>query len=213
MTNKVIGIVSYLPDDSNIRSMRESLLRKLISRLDSLFNLPIIIVAQNWKGFKVDSYNCTCYHFDKLGITGAREKLRDIFIESEYEYLIMLDDDCEIFGDRESALDYLKQIDDHPNGFYEFRSTLLKFFAISKEIFKEQDYNGINPENEDGFEDRVFVESLRKKFPQSRYIFKHTKLNEVSINTADHYSTWYKHQDLKKMLENTDKYLFNEKMD
>ena len=36
---------------------------------------------------------------NKLGITGARKKLREIFINSEYDYLIMLDDDNRIYGE------------------------------------------------------------------------------------------------------------------
>lgn len=202
--DKVIGIISYLPDTPFKRAKRQELITNLVSKLDELFNLPIIIVAQNWKGLTMKSDNCHTYYFDeKLGITGAREKLREIFLDSAYDYLIMLDDDCELSGDRESARQYLQQIDEHPKMFYEFKTTLLKLFAIHRDIFKEQGFEGVNPENGDGFEDRVFVGKLRERFPNRRYIFRRGTLTEKSTPTKDPYSTWYDDQDLKEMVRKT----------
>lgn len=45
--DKCIGIISYLPDDINVREYRKDKLLKLINTLNNLFNLPIIIIAQN----------------------------------------------------------------------------------------------------------------------------------------------------------------------
>ena len=218
MSNKVIGIISYFPD-SRIREIRRSKLFSLIIKCKELFeNVPFIIIAQNWKtediefitqlgnNIKIESVK------NKLGITGARKYLREVFLKSSYDYLIMLDDDCKLTGDKKSGQRYLKQIDNNPNMFYEFNKTLLKLFAISKFIFEKVDYSDVNPETAEGFEDRVFVETLRLKFPCNRYIFNKGLLNESSISTKDVYSTWYVNQDIKQMLENTNNIINNIKI-
>ena len=199
----VIGIISYFPDDKNITNQRYQKLCALLTKCHQLFNLPIIIIAQNWKSDLVRVPWVTIYRYpEKLGITGARKELRKIFLESDYDYLIMLDDDCEVYGN--SGKEYLKQIDENPDCFIEFNKTLLKLFAISKTLFKEVDYGDLNPENGEGFEDRLFVNTLREKFPGCRREFKNTGVEQHSESTADPLSTWYKNQDLKKMLENTE---------
>lgn len=186
--NKVIGILSYLPDDEEIRSYRKNKLLNLIFKCNYLFSLPIIIIAQNYKEDTVNFKNCTLYQYkDKLGIVGARKELRKIFLESNYDYLIMLDDDCELVG--QSGEKYLKQIDNNPDCFIEFNKTLLKLFAISKTLFSQVDYEDLNPEDGEGFEDRVFVNKLRKLFPDKQRVFTGTAIEQHSVSTADPYST------------------------
>lgn len=198
---KLLGIISYLPDNPIIREHRWGKLNKLILKCNQLFNLPIIIIAQNWKDLKLD--NVILYQYEnKLGIVGARKTLRQKFLESDYDYLIMLDDDCELIGN--SGIEYLKQIDTNPDCFIEFNKTLLKLFAISKTLFREVNYEDINPEDADGFEDRIFVNKLRKLFPDKKREFKNTGLIQHSTSTADKDSTWYKDQDITKMLKNTE---------
>lgn len=196
---KVIGIISYLPDDVKIRSQRIQLLSSLIAKCNQLFNLSIFIIAQNWPilNFK----NCTIFNYPKLGITGARKKLREKFLESEYDYLIMLDDDCRLEGS--SGKEYLRQIDVNPGKFGEFKQTLLKLFAISKEIFELEDFEDAEPEKGEGFEDRILVNKLRKKYPDKKFTFKNTGITEISTSTKDPLSTWYNNQDIKTMLQNT----------
>lgn len=216
MINACIGIISYFPDDLQIRTIRKDKLSKLITQCSIVFNnLPIIIIAQNYNNkdeqdvYKLHNNITLCSCKDALGITGAREYLRNVFINSSYDYLIMLDDDCELNGSKSSGEQYLRQIEEHPNMFYEFNRTLLKLFAISKEIFKLEDFEDINPEKEEGFEDRVFVNKLRKKYPDKQYIFIKNTLEEHSISTKDRYSTWYKNQDINKMLINTEEKIKN----
>ncbi len=205
---KVIGIISYLPDDKRIRENRLFYLYKLISTSNTLFNLPIYIVIQNYNEQEIA--NLKKYtniqlspNYTRLGIVGARKELRKWFLESTYDTLIMLDDDCVIYGNKEDGDKYLSQIDNNPDMFYEFGGTLLKLFAISKSIFKEVDFENLHPENGEVFEDRIFVEKLRRLFPEKRYIFERGKLWEGSVSTRDPNSTWYVDQDIKKMLENT----------
>lgn len=184
-----IGIVSYLPD-SDIRIKREEKLRNLIKNCNNIFCLPIIIIAQNWKNFSIDG--CDIHRFDSpLGIVGARNKLREIFLESEYDYLIMLDDDCEIFGDREVGTKYINQIENHPNMWGQWSGTLLKLFAISKNIFKEVDFGSGSVENGDYFEDILFVNTLEKKFSNKKFNFMISGLRQDSNNFNDPDSTWF----------------------
>lgn len=209
MLSKVIGIISYLPNNKDIRSNRLKKLKNLVGKCNEIFALPIIIIAQNYKQEDFDylkSYkNITFYVFDKLGIVGARNKLRDIFLDSNYDYLIMLDDDCKLEGYKSSGRQYLEQIDNNPNKFGEFNNTLLKLFAISKYMFNKIDFNSdIDPEKESGFEDRYFVNYLRKKYPNNRFIFNVPSLEEISISTGDADSTWYESQNLKNMLSKTE---------
>ena len=54
--------------------------------------------------------------YDKpLGIIQARIKLREEFLASNFDYMIMLDDDSKIIGHDGSV--YLKEIESHPDGF------------------------------------------------------------------------------------------------
>ena len=201
---KVIGIISYLPDDIKIRDARIKKLTNLLNRIENLFQLPVILIAQNYKMYVPEYSNLLMFEYPKLGIVGARRKLREKFLESSYDCLIMLDDDCSIYGSRGDAMAYLQQIDNNPGMFYEFNVSLLKLFAISKEIFKEVDFADVNPEDGEGFEDRIFVETLRKRFPDKRYQFIKGHLEEYSVSTKDTYSTWYTNQDIKQMLKNTE---------
>ena len=197
MITKVIGIISWLPNDDT-RSIRQKRLEELLVKCDLLFNLPIIIIAQNWnKSIKITK-NCVIFNFDKLGITGARKKLREKFIESEFDYLIMLDDDSELVGTRDGAQRYLKQIEEHEDSFGIFKGTLLKLFAISKTIISKVDYEDIIVEKGEGFEDMLFVEKCKKMFPNSLFIFTRGEIDDISNSGNDRYSTWYRNQYNKK---------------
>ena len=210
--NTIIGIISYLPNDDEVREYRLNKLIALIHMCDYLFNLPIYIVIQNYTNIEISkllesSHNVVCSsNNQKLGILEARRTLRRYFISSNYDNLIMLDDDCTLTGTKDAGNKYLKQVEDNPNCFIEFNNSLLKLFCISKEIFKNVDYENINPELEEGFEDRVFVGKLRKLYADKRRVFERNGLEEYSISTKDKYSTWYTGQNINKMLENTYKY-------
>ncbi len=203
----VIGIISYLPDDSFVRQSRLGTLRALIQTCNNIFNLPIYIVIQNYtedEEMYIKRYtNVTMSdNHGRLGIVGARKKLREWFIESEYDHLIMLDDDCILEGTSEDGQEYLKQLKENEGKFGEFNLTLLKLFSISKELLQQIEFIDINPEDGEGFEDRIFVETLRIKFPDKKFTYK-TNIQEESISTNDNLSTWYNNQDLKQMLKNT----------
>jgi hypothetical protein len=200
--SKVIGIISYLPDDTEIRFKRELLLEDLIEKCKQLFpKVPIVIIAQNWEHFEVEGCDVR-YYDDKLGITGARKELRKVFLESNKDVLIMLDDDCMLKG--ESGKEYLKQIDKHPDCYYIFNKSLLKLFAISRSMFLKVNYIGISPEKGEGFEDRAFVGTLMRDYPDKAYQFVNTGITQESVSTKDPLSTWYSGQDLDSMLHKTE---------
>lgn len=213
MLSKVIGIISYLPNDLKVRANRRDKLDALVKKCISLFHLPIYIESQNWTEDEISHFisyeNVTVHYNEKpLGIVGARNCLRNWFLKENYDYLIMLDDDSVLTGT--NSKEYLFQIDSHPGCFGEFKKSLLKLFAISKELFKEVSFDeNCNPETGQGFEDRLFVNTLRKRFPDKRFEFVNTHISEYSISTNDPDTTWYNNQDLKNMLANTEKLIDN----
>lgn len=197
MIAKVIGIISWLPNDST-RNTRQKKLEELLVKCDLLFNLSIIIIAQNWDKSIKTTANCVAFTFDKLGITGARKKLREKFLESNYDYLIMLDDDCELTGTKKDAKMYLEQIDNNPDSVGIFKESLLKLFAISKTIFTQIEYEDVSAEKGEGFEDMLLIEKCKKKFPHNYFKFVRYGLDDKSNSGNDKYSTWYKGQYIKK---------------
>jgi len=197
MIRKVIGIISWLPDNKT-REIRQKQLEELLIKCNYLFNLPIILIAQNWHSDVRINSNCAIFHFEKLGIVEARKKLREKFLDSSYDYLIMLDDDSQLVGTKEDAQKYLQQIDENPNSVGVFKKLLLKLFAISKTIMQCVEYENINVENGEGFEDMIFIEKCKKKFPSNFFIFDKFGLDDISNSGNDKYSTWYTGQYVKK---------------
>ena len=208
--NKVIGIISYLPEESYKRLARFKILKELIETCSFLFDLPMYIVTQCYtkeerEELKKYKNVILSENYGKLGILGARRNLREWFLESKYDYLIMLDDDCKVSGTKDGAKRYIYAIDSHPDGWVEFKGSQLKFFAISKYIFSKVDYREVNPEKEEGFEDTVFYSDVLKAFPKERCLFyRDNTLKETSECTKDVLSTWYTNQNLKEMLKKTE---------
>lgn len=122
MTSKVIGIVSYLPSDIN-RGKRKNRLLSFLAQLDHYWpEIPIIIIAQNWGQEKIISSlnndHFTIYYYDKpLGILKARQTLREKFLETNYEQIIMFDDDAVIETTEAKAREFLQACDNNPKGF------------------------------------------------------------------------------------------------
>lgn len=195
-----------MPDDEEIRKARYSILLQLLDTCYR-FNVPIMIIAQNWNEEELNTLKdkVILKVYPKLGITGARKELRKQFLASDFDYLIMLDDDCNIKATDKGIAAYLHKIDLHPGGVGEFRSTLLKLYAISKEIFSQVDYEDINPENGDGFEDTIFANKVRNKFHNRVFSFQINSADilETSKVSKDVLSTWYTDQNLPVMLKKT----------
>ncbi len=200
---KVFGIISYFPDNDNIfhkeaRKARIKRCSELLFKLEELWpDIDIIIIAQNWQDYSQPHIKNRIirYDYDKLGILGARRMLREKFLESDYEYLIMLDDDAMIATDDPQA--YINEIDNHPDGVGVIRTTQcpLILCAISKSIYSNIDMPNIDVEKGEGFEDDLFVAMCFNKFPDKAYKFSEGIIDETSfgyIGFGECPSTWSK---------------------
>jgi len=202
-----IGIVSYMPDNKLIREIRVEKINNLLRQCDELFGLPIIIIAQNWNDLeldKLDNSKIILYSYkDKLGITEARRELRNKFIASEYDYLVMLDDDIQLQGDKASFDKYIDQIKEHPAMYGTFKQLTLQLFAISKEVYKLIDFPTGGPENEDFFEDMYIIMALNKLYGDKKYNFIRNGIDAKANATDSVTSTWYNNQNRHFIGDNT----------
>ena len=207
---KCIGIISWLPDDPTLRQTRLNSLNKTLSKVFKLFDLPVIIIAQNWQDSDVNlNDNCIIYRYDKLGILNARKKLREKFLESEYEYLIMLDDDCYIEGT--SAAQYLQHIDNNPNKAVIIYPNNFKLFAISKSLYNEVPLIDVDPEKGECNEDYVYYQLLLSCYYDKIRVIDEKYINlKIDIQESFTSSTWCSDRTrLKYMADNNRKYIKN----
>lgn len=202
---KVFGIVSYFPNNDteyHIETRRERSRRcsELLCKLSELWpEVDILIIAQNWQDYQPPEIKnkLKILRYDKLGILGARRELRKQFIKSNYDYLIMLDDDGMIQCDDPSI--YLSAIDNHPGGIGVIRHTAcpLMLLAISKEIYSQIDMPDMNPEISQGFEDDLFVAMCFQQFPDKAFDFPKDCVTETSfkyVGPGQCPSSWAKEQ-------------------
>ena len=198
MLSKVITIISYLPDDEEVRKVRFSKLKTLLNKCNEVFDIPIFILIQNYKKEEIEELseikNVTLSrNYGKLGITGARKKIREKSLATTpYDYFILIDDDGVLEGTREGGRQYLETIDKHPGGYANFKNRQLKLFAISREVYSKVDYFDINPEDGVGFEDTIFIAKCDDMFREKRFNFDYSiELRDHSPGACDIYSTWW----------------------
>jgi len=188
--SKTFGIISYFPDEDSdyhieMRRERSRRFRELLFKLDELWpDVDIMVIAQNWQDFELPQIKnkITVYHYGKLGILGARRELRKRFLASDYDYLIMLDDDFIVSSTDPQA--FLDEIDKHPDGFGAIRRapSPLPFFSISKYIYSLVDMPNIDPEKGEGFEDDVFSATCFARFPDRGFMFPEGLANDASFH-------------------------------
>lgn len=188
--NKVFGIISYFPNNDSAyhietRKERSQRFRGLLFTLEKLWaDTDIMIIAQNWQDFELPEIKnkVTVYHYDKLGILGARRELRKQFLNSEYDYLIMLDDDGMITSNDPAA--YMAEIDRHPNGMGVIRhiNCPLMLLAISKSLYAQVDMPNIDPEKGQGYEDDIFVATCFANYPNRCFDFPKGIIEERSFH-------------------------------
>lgn len=208
MINACIGIPNWLPDNTTDRLARINRLNNLVRQIKEFFNLPIIFIAQNWKDFTPEySGQLHIYRYDKLGILKARQLLRDKFLDLNYDYIIMFDDDAIIECAPGQNKAYLDSLEQHPNGFcfikghgsspyVKYADSELNLCAISKFIYKNEPIPNIDPQKDEGFEDRVWSTLLHFKY--SEYEFDapsgirsaHFKNQELIKQGKEVKSTW-----------------------
>ncbi len=183
MSKFVIGIVSYFPDEEPLRSQRQTLCFNLINKCQKVFkDVPIIVIAQNWQGRTIEG--ATLYEFDKLGIYQARNKLKEIFLVSEYDNLIMLDDDAILTGDEVDGQLYMKEVENNPNKVGYFHGRFLKLCCIPKEVYKN-----IPDFTEEHYCDEKFVYDYAKKNGMYQFRYPYT-INRWLLLNRGATSTW-----------------------
>lgn len=197
-----IGIVSYLPD--KIREERLNEVKALLQDCSLYFpGVDIVIVSQNYKDYvpQSENNNIILYSYkNKLGITKARKKLREIFINSDYDYLIMLDDDNQIYGEINN--NFLEVLEENPNNFvcFDWDYGQLWLFAISKNLFKLIEYPNTSAEQGYIFED-IYLSKMCKELCPNYIDSKKININRKSRKGS---STWWNNSyNLKQMVKNT----------
>lgn len=181
---KVFGIPSWLPDVEPARSLRIERINRLFKQLDYLWpDIDILVIAQNWKDFKpIETKNKQIIkHYPELGILGARKQLREEFLSLDYDYIIMFDDDAIIKCDDDHAhLDYIAEVEKHPNGFcfipgsdskyHPYIGAQLNLCAISRFIYENEPIVEIDPQKKEGFEDSVYSCLLHHKWAKYEFL-------------------------------------------
>lgn len=210
---KCFGIISYFTWEQPERKQRQDRLDRLVKQLNDLWpDTPIMIVAQQWKYYNLDgkcNNKVIRFDYDKLGILGARKTLRKHFLESEFDYIIMLDDDAIFQLDNDNvAKQYMEEIDKHPDGFcfLQYKNSQLNLCAISKYIYDKEPIPNIDPQKSEGFEDKIWSTLLHFKYADKEFYapqgikcvhFKNVKETAPSTWASKQLYNW------KQLRENT----------
>ena len=211
---KVIGMISWFPNDYR-RASRIEQVQKTFDQLGELFpTLPIMIIAQNWQDaqFAIKNQIIMYKYADGLGILGARKELRKRFLQSQYDYLIMVDDDIMIHSDsKETIKEYLRRIDNNPIGFacvkkdnsvsnrrsnhsYQpYAMAELNLCTISRFIYEQEPMVEIDATKGECYEDGVFSALLHYKWGRYEWDIPEGLYHEQYCNDDNRaISTWYK---------------------
>ena len=190
MLKKCFGIPSWLPEEEPARSLRKERVNRLFKQLNDLWpDIDILVIAQNWKDFvPIETENKQVIKkYKELGILGARKTLRQEFLKLDYDYIIMMDDDCIVQIDNEQApIDYMLELDKHPNGFcfirpsgsvrpsnlkyHPYIGAQLNLCAISKFIYEKEDMVNIDPQKREGYEDSIYACLLHNKWASYEFL-------------------------------------------
>ena len=198
MIKKCFGLISWLPDKEEHRQQRITRLNSTFEQLIKLFgnDIEFLIIAQNWNDYEIPKFveHATIKKFDKLGILGARKMLRKCFVESDYDYLIMCDDDIVLEEKIEDAARiYLSELDKHPDGFSFLKyGWSLTFCAVSRWIYEREDMVDVDPEKSEGYEDVIFPNLLHYKYKNHEFKTEHLLKFVQHENKfhKNHKSTW-----------------------
>lgn len=195
------------------REIRINKLCTLLDSCDKLFNLPIIIVAQNWTNDelnKIKNHNVVLYKFNKaLGIVGARKKLQKYFLASSFTHMIMLDDDIELKGSQDDGEKYIQQIKNNPNKAGFFMHLTLQLCCINKDIYSHISFPDGDPVKGDYLEDMWLILAIKKLYPNNYFIFNRYNLYPEANAANDPYSTWYHKQFNKSLMGNKARAMVN----
>lgn len=198
---KVIGVISWFPNESRDRYLRQKNFNNFLSIVEKLFpTLDILVVAQNWQNFQPlqikNKMNVFKYN-QGLGILKARKTLRELFLNTKYDYLLMADDDCVVGEIQPNGVSlYLKEIDKHPNGFtflgnqWGYYASQLNFCAISRFIYEREPMTDVDPQKGEGHEDNIFSSLLHYKWSAYEFNANYIKCSHYHNGNIENVSTW-----------------------
>ena len=93
----LVGIISYLPSDTTKRTKRLKASTLQLEWLHKVYNKPnVLFIAQNYaeNELPIKYENIIIDRYDKgLGCGGARNKVLEKFYSSDYDWLLLMDDD------------------------------------------------------------------------------------------------------------------------
>lgn len=138
-----IGIISYLPDEEQLRNTRKLLHQKQLNFFkEHLANVELIVCAQNYKEEDYDSRVDTYIKFGApIGFSKARNELLKYFYSTSDDFMCFADDDS-YFYPYYDAPSLIKDIEEKPSLFYK----LDYINALSPAItpFKNLNYSSKN---------------------------------------------------------------------
>ena len=226
------GICSYFPWEQPARKERQDRLDRLVKQLSDLWpDIPIMVISQQWKWYTLDKKcknQVIRYDFPKLGILGARTTLREKFLESDFDYLIMFDDDAIIENKGNAYKLYIDEISKHENGFCfikgngsspytPYADSQLNLCAISRYIYEREPIPNIDPEKSQAFEDRVWSTLLHFKYADKEFDAPEgIRCNHFKNPNEKAPSTWsnqqkYNWKQLRQTTKDIEKYISENK--
>lgn len=226
-----VGIISYFPADKNVRENRKEGLRRLLKQLVQYFpDQDVLVCAQCWtldEELEMQSIHPKLFIFNHekgLGIPMCRIELRDIFLnQTNYDYMLMFDDDAEINTTFDKAQHYLRMMEEHPEGFSvlqgHFKDPLghydpaqLNGAAFSRFILEQENWdknwNAQNPAT-GVFDDVMYVYTCHYKYPQYEFIVNGISCTQWSKPQRKSISTWLDSK-LGRIIYNNTKQKLNE---
>lgn len=169
----IIGIISYLPDEPGVRSKRLEAHKKQINILKS-YNIPIYVVAQNYKEEEYDNSINYVYKGAPLGPSGARNYLLKQFYNTNNDFMWLLDDDIYPYDYYDLDM-FIKDIHFNPDKFMsvDFIRPILAFqVPFKKTVYEEPkntNYYVFKDQNTIGTTCCCIIKNLKKHYNKQLY--------------------------------------------
>ena len=127
-------------------------------------------------------------------------------MQSGFDYLIMLDDDCILEGKPEDGQRFLRILAANP-GKYLKKDNEFKLFAISRSLYEKYPLPPLEVEKGTGIEDFAFFTMLKSLAPKDEIKgFNWGGLKDASVWANDRTTSWDRSNFLQ-LFRNTQKYL------
>lgn len=143
----LVGIISYMPNDLDRRKERLRVHQEQLAWIHRVLDDPqILIVAQNYEISEIeDSYNL-CVHadikvFDKgIGPARARDVILKEFYNSDYDHLLIMDDDSMIYP-YYGCEDIFREVSENPDKFSKidaFCSQHPRYLPFKERVYQDK---------------------------------------------------------------------------